>query len=180
MRLFRWSRVKNERLRRERDISFEAVVVAIEAGNLLDVLQQGNPDKYPGQRVMVVNVDGYACLVFEDGNSQSEGDPPLPEAKRDMKKPRTTVDEKIAADFERGLWQSVPKLGPVVKRLRSTARATLTKDARINIRLSTPVLKGLQARAQEEGLPYQTLIASVLHKYALGRLVERPIRTRGR
>ena len=63
MRSFRWSRSKNERLKRERDVSFEAVVVAIEAGHLLDVLEHRNPGKYPGQQVMVVNVDGYAYLV---------------------------------------------------------------------------------------------------------------------
>ena len=97
-----------------------------------------------------------------------------------MKKPRVAADERVAADYERGLWQSVPKARSVMRRLRSTARATLVKDARINIRLSTPVLRELQARAQEEGLPYQTLIASVLHKYASGWLVQKPMRTRGR
>ena len=63
MRLFRWSRAKNRWLQRERDVSFEAVVVAIGAGHLLDVLEHRNPGRYPGQRVMVVNIDGYAYLV---------------------------------------------------------------------------------------------------------------------
>lgn len=63
MRSFRWSRRKNERLKRERDVSFEAVVAAIDAGHLLDVLEHSDPRKYPGQRIVIVDVDGYAFLV---------------------------------------------------------------------------------------------------------------------
>jgi len=58
-------------------------------------------------------------------------------------------------------------------RMRAAARATAIKDRRINIRLSSGDLSDLQARALEEGVPYQTLIASVLHKYVTGRLAER-------
>lgn len=61
-----------------------------------------------------------------------------------------------------------------LRKFRDAARATLIKDRRVNIRLSSPVLLEIQARAAEEGLPYQTLIASVLHKYVTGRLVEQP------
>jgi predicted DNA binding CopG/RHH family protein len=57
-------------------------------------------------------------------------------------------------------------------RLRAAARATATKDRRVNIRLSSGDLMDIQARALEEGIPYQTLIASVLHKYVSGRLTE--------
>jgi hypothetical protein len=46
----------------------------------------------------------------------------------------------------------------------------------VNIRLSSPDLLDIQARALEEGIPYQTLIASVLHKYISGRLVEKTSR----
>jgi predicted DNA binding CopG/RHH family protein len=59
-----------------------------------------------------------------------------------------------------------------VRQLKQTARATV-KDRRLNIRLSAPVLESLRARAAEEGLPYQTLIASVLHRFVTGRLVDR-------
>jgi predicted DNA binding CopG/RHH family protein len=59
------------------------------------------------------------------------------------------------------------------KRHRAYAAAMTRKDARINIRLSTKDLRGLQKRALAEGIPYQTLIASVLHKYIEGRLRER-------
>ena len=58
-------------------------------------------------------------------------------------------------------------------RLRAAARATAIKDKRVNIRLSSCDLRDIQIRALQEGVPYQTLIASVLHKYVTGRLVER-------
>lgn len=57
-------------------------------------------------------------------------------------------------------------------RLQQAARATGVKDRRINIRLSSAELSDIQTRALQEGMPYQTLIASVLHKYVTGRLVD--------
>jgi hypothetical protein len=54
------------------------------------------------------------------------------------------------------------------------ARATAIKHRRVNIRLSSGDLSDIQAKALEEGIPYQTLIASVLHKYVTDRLAERP------
>lgn len=54
----------------------------------------------------------------------------------------------------------------------AAAEATLLKDKRVNIRISSRDLEGLQAKAAEEGVPYQTLMASVLHKFVSGRLVE--------
>lgn len=59
-----------------------------------------------------------------------------------------------------------------LQRLRAAARATAIKDRRVNIRLSSVDLLDIQAKALEEGMPYQTLIASVLHKYVTGRLTE--------
>jgi predicted DNA binding CopG/RHH family protein len=59
---------------------------------------------------------------------------------------------------------------------KAAAQATSLKDRRVNIRLSSPDLRDIQARALEEGVPYQTLIASVLHKYVSGRFVEKPSR----
>jgi uncharacterized DUF497 family protein len=63
MKQFKWSAEKNEALKRERGVSFEQIVVAIESGGLLDVYAHTNSAKYPRQRVMAVNCDGYVCLV---------------------------------------------------------------------------------------------------------------------
>ena len=67
-----------------------------------------------------------------------------------------------------------PTAGKVeLQRMRAAARATAIKDKRVNIRLSSVDLLDIQAKALEEGMPYQTLIASVLHKYVTGKLAER-------
>lgn len=63
MKPFRWSAEKNETLRSERGVSFESIVVAVEAGGLLDILAHPNQAKYPRQRVLVVSCDNYAYLV---------------------------------------------------------------------------------------------------------------------
>ncbi len=62
-----------------------------------------------------------------------------------------------------------------LERYREYAQATFKKDRRVNIRISGRDLEALQTRALEEGIPYQTLMASVLHKYAARRLVEKDI-----
>jgi uncharacterized DUF497 family protein len=63
VKYFSWSAEKNDQLREERGISFEKIVFHIERGDILDLLQHPNQEKYPGQRIFVVNVDGYAYLV---------------------------------------------------------------------------------------------------------------------
>jgi len=63
MKPFRWSAEKNDRLRAERGVSFESVVIAVESGGLLDILAHPNQAKYPGQRILVVTCDSYAYLV---------------------------------------------------------------------------------------------------------------------
>jgi predicted DNA binding CopG/RHH family protein len=82
-------------------------------------------------------------------------------------------ERELLGQYERGELKSVVKSEATLRRYREYARSTLTKNKRVNIRLSTLDLADIQARAAEEGLPYQTLMASVLHKFATGRLVER-------
>jgi len=85
--------------------------------------------------------------------------------------------EKEEADLlrsvEAGEWRSTKDLDKEIKRSQEYARATFRKDRRVNIRISEKDLRGLQKRALEEGIPYQTLISSVLHKYLAGSLVDR-------
>jgi predicted DNA binding CopG/RHH family protein len=82
-------------------------------------------------------------------------------------------DEKeILESVERGEWRSVKGVKRDLGRYARYARATFRKDRRLNIRISSKDLEAIQKRALEEGLPYQTLISSLLHKYASGRLRE--------
>ncbi len=63
VKYFSWSYEKNELLKKERKVSFEEVVLCIEKGQLLDILEHPNQEKYPGQRIFVINIRGYVCLV---------------------------------------------------------------------------------------------------------------------
>jgi len=81
-------------------------------------------------------------------------------------------EKELLASYEADEWRSVDNVETEVQTYGEYAKATFKKDRRVNIRISTKDLEALQKRALEEGLPYQTLIASVLHKYVNGRLVE--------
>jgi predicted DNA binding CopG/RHH family protein len=81
-------------------------------------------------------------------------------------------EKELLSDYEAGTLRSTATKSELAK-LRAAARATAVKDRRVNIRLSSGDLQDIQVRAMEEGMPYQTLIASVLHKYVTGRLAER-------
>ena len=78
-------------------------------------------------------------------------------------------ERELLKSVERGEWRSAGSKA-AVKRYVQAARRTFKKDRRVNIRISQADLEDLQVRAIEEGLPYQTLISSVLHKYIMGSL----------
>jgi len=63
MTYFDWNPDKNEWLRVTREITFEEIVFHISRGDLLDVLEHPNASRYPGQKIFVVDVEGYVCLV---------------------------------------------------------------------------------------------------------------------
>lgn len=84
----------------------------------------------------------------------------------------TKLEAEILASFERGEWQSSPKGKSEIARFAAMASASLAKDKRVNIRISSRDLNDIQAKAAEEAIPYQTLMTNVLHKYVTGRLVE--------
>jgi predicted DNA binding CopG/RHH family protein len=83
-------------------------------------------------------------------------------------------EREILEAFESGQLTPVSNKEEVIARLQSYAQGAQRKDRRVNIRLTAHDLASLQAVAVEEGIPYQTLMASILHKYVTGRLVERP------
>ena len=83
---------------------------------------------------------------------------------------RLSAEEReLLKSVERGEWRSAGKAA--VKQYTRAARQTLKKNRRVNIRLAQMDLEGIQTKAFEEGLPYQTLISSVLHKYVTGSLI---------
>lgn len=77
-------------------------------------------------------------------------------------------EKDLLESYERGEWETVPNLKEEIEFAKKAAANSLRKDARINIRISSVDLEYLKQKAVYEGMPYQTLIASVLHKYAAG------------
>ena len=89
-----------------------------------------------------------------------------------MSKVKLTAEEKaILKDYEAGEFKSV-LTSKRKKVLQAAAEETFKKNKRINIRISERDLQALQRRALEEGMPYQTLVSSILHKYVSGSLAD--------
>ncbi|HHJ13979.1 MAG TPA: antitoxin [Gammaproteobacteria bacterium] len=84
----------------------------------------------------------------------------------------STEEREILEAFNKGELKRSTLAEDTKRRHQSYAEALFKKDARINIRLSSKDLRGLQKKALAEGIPYQTLVASILHKYVEGRLHE--------
>ena len=82
-------------------------------------------------------------------------------------------EQDILEAFEHGSLKRVKNRGRELASHREIAAATFRKDSRINIRISSRDLRALQKKALAEGIPYQTLVASVLHKFVEGRLAEK-------
>ena len=90
-----------------------------------------------------------------------------------MKKMYLDEEERdLVESIERGEWKSVKNLKAEIQKHQEYARNTLRKDKRVNIRISSRDLESLQTKAVEDGIPYQTLMASVLHRFVAGRLRE--------
>ena len=93
-----------------------------------------------------------------------------------MKAKLTKQEEQISKDISEGKYQSVPKSEQ--KRYTQMAkqdiqrRKAIRKEARINIRLIQEDLHSLREQAEAEGIPYQTLVASIIHKYLIGSLID--------
>ena len=181
MKYFDWDDAKNAKLRAERGIGFEDIVFHIERGDLLDILEHPNPERYAGQRIFVVRREDYVYLVpfVEDEHtvflktiipSRKATKQYLGEEQDDAR--LMPMRRSLLESVERGEWKSAKGGKRERARYFRYAKATFRKDRRLNIRLSSKDLEAIQKRALAEGLPYQTLISSLLHKYATGQIKE--------
>ena len=82
------------------------------------------------------------------------------------------TEKELKKTIENDEWQSVSNLSEMKKQFKAAAKNTLLKDQRMNIRIAQRDLEGLKTKALEEGMPYQTLVSSILHKYVTGKLKE--------
>ena len=84
-----------------------------------------------------------------------------------------TEEREILEKFERGELRGVPDVETEMETARRAARNTFNKTRRVNLRVTERDFNLAHARAREEGIPYQTLLSSIIHKYLSGRLTER-------
>jgi len=84
-----------------------------------------------------------------------------------------TEEKALIDSIERGEWISISNLQKEIEKSKEIARATVIKDQRMNIRIAKKDLDTLKIKAIEVGIPYQTLVSSIIHKYLSGNLVER-------
>ena len=82
-------------------------------------------------------------------------------------------EQKLIESLEKDGWKPVKDIESWKTLLSQTATNTFTKDQRMNIRITKNDLTGIKAKAAEEGLPYQTLVSSLIHKYVNGKLIEK-------
>lgn len=82
-------------------------------------------------------------------------------------------ERDILEKFERGELRPASNVEHEIKQARQAARNTFNKTRRVNLRVTERDFSLAHARAREEGIPYQTLLSSVIHKYLSGRLVEK-------
>jgi predicted DNA binding CopG/RHH family protein len=82
-------------------------------------------------------------------------------------------EQELETSFEKGEWKSIKNLSSEKKHLAKIAQAAIKKNKTMNIRINEFDLNSLKARALEEGIPYQTLVTSILHKYVSGKLSEK-------
>lgn len=82
-------------------------------------------------------------------------------------------ERELIRSVENGEWQTIENLQEEIEHSQKIAEATLKKDERMNIRMTRRDMDALKIKALEEGMPYQTLVSSILHKYISGSLVEK-------
>ena len=82
-------------------------------------------------------------------------------------------EKELLKSLESDEWNSVENLEDEIQIHQKIAKSTLKKDKRVNLRMSSKDLEAIKTYAVEEGLPYQTLMSSVLHKFVTGRLVDK-------
>ncbi len=90
-----------------------------------------------------------------------------------MNSKMSTEEREILEKFERGELRMASRVESEVEMARQAARNTFNKTRRVNLRVTERDFSLAHARAREEGIPYQTLLSSVIHKYLSGRLIEK-------
>ena len=90
-----------------------------------------------------------------------------------MKEQLNPEEREILDQYDRGELRQVPNVEAEIEAAHRAARNTFNKSRRVNLRVTERDFNLAHYRAREEGIPYQTLLSSVIHKYLAGRLIEK-------
>jgi predicted DNA binding CopG/RHH family protein len=185
MKYLNWNPKKNELLKHQRGISFEEIACLIESEQIIGIEEM--PGR-PNQKMYIFEIGNYAILVpFVENDKEiflktafpshkytkryglKEGR--MKEINQKLLKPLDQEEKDLMESIEHDEWQPVKNIIEEKEKAMSAARNTLKKDKRINLRLTQKDYHQIQIKAIEEGMPYQTLISSLVHKYLRGPLV---------
>ena len=159
--IFDWNNEKNIMLKRDRNISFERIIIAIEQDSLLDILEHPNKEKYPNQLLLLVEIDRYVYVV-----------PCVLENMLIIKEKKMNTEKELYESIENDEWEAVKNFYDLRNDLKKAAKTMLMKKEKIDVILAKQDINNLKAKAFEEGMEYEIFAGSVLHKYLTGRLVE--------
>jgi predicted DNA binding CopG/RHH family protein len=90
-----------------------------------------------------------------------------------MKTSLNKEEKDLLNSFDNDEWKNISNMSKEINKHIAYAKATNLKDKRVNIRISQKDLESIQRKALEEGIPYQTLISSLIHKFINGRLIDK-------
>jgi predicted DNA binding CopG/RHH family protein len=159
MKHIRWNKDKNEWLKKNRGVCFEQIVVLIEHDKILEIVD--NPNQKTKKKSNLK--PSFRAVKLRRNIKESS-----------VKKTVLDSEEKeILESYENGEWMPIKNKAAEITKLRRYAKNKLQKNKRINIRLTENDMIGIKTKAAEEGIPYQTFIAGILHKYLNGMLTEK-------
>lgn len=169
--MFIWDKKKNERLSKGRRVTFEEVVERIVANDVLDILEYKTRKH---QRIFVVNLKGRVhaapFILDESENIILKTIYPSRKLQRRYGKEKNRV--KLDA-YEQSIEESLEEYSPALPAEKRRILGIAAKTRTISLRLNEAVLERLKRKAAAEGLPYQTLISSVLFKFSSDRLIDK-------
>ena len=178
LKAYTWNNAKNDQLKQERNISFEKALFHIANGDVLDIVEHPNQERYQGQRIFVIQIDEYVWLVpFVESDEEIFLKTVIPSRKATKKylKEATVMynldveEQAILESFARGEWTVVPSLLDEIQRYRSYAEAAAETATPVQITLSQEDLEAIRQKARQAGMPYQELIALIVHKFVAGQ-----------
>src|SRR3989344_3461438 len=158
MKPYRFSKDKDKFLKEKRGVGFSEIIKALEERQILKSTDYPNKKKFPNQKMMLVKIKKYIYVV------------PYVESEKEFFLKTIYPSRKYTENDE---WVEIPNQKEEIEKLVGAAKYTremMKKEKRITVRVNKQDLEDIQEKAIQTGIPYQTLIASILHKFAKGKI----------